>query len=199
MRSEKLKKLINDKTPLKFKFTINEHQESQELQDFMFASGIGWLEEQHFELRALRKPMIITETIDGTYCMRRYMSEERFNDDKKQTFHIYHDCLVEEEKEEEKSVTIELPFLYVNGANLSPVDGSFRYIEEDGKCQLSFLTKNTVEKMKLIKSWNNGNMVVQFYDGDIYHGFEKIDRTKICYIENNIYFSFTKFIEIEEG
>lgn len=53
MRSEKLKQLVKDKVPLKFR--INCPSQSRELQDFMFALGVMWATDADWALSSINK------------------------------------------------------------------------------------------------------------------------------------------------
>lgn len=109
MRSEKLKQLIKDKVPLKFR--IKDEQQSKELQDFMFAMDITWEEGEFGKSlpsyqekpyifvgkKTYKFGIICKELFSKTYNIMWDDSKEFFEEsiDYKE-FDLENDCLVEE-------------------------------------------------------------------------------------------------------
>lgn len=107
MRSEKLKQLVKDKVPLKFR--IKDEQQFKELKDFLYALEVDLLDNDSYELMYhdalddLHYPIFIITGITGFfYYMKEFhdKSEEHlFHDSKNEEFDLENDCLVEEKED----------------------------------------------------------------------------------------------------
>lgn len=95
MYSEKLKKLIEAKTPLKFRVTS---QQSKELQEFLFALDIEWQSGNKNILCCYSKFIFLEEGgWNKAYCITQEIDNyEYFKNHKAKAFDLEHDCLVED-------------------------------------------------------------------------------------------------------
>lgn len=107
MYSEKLKKLVQDKIPLKFR--IKDEQQSKELQEFLFTLGFGWvsafyernekkiIEDKHKIVWCTDKPFLYFRQYISSgdiFFIRWDDDPENFENDKILEFDLENDCLI---------------------------------------------------------------------------------------------------------
>lgn len=105
MYSEKLKKLVLDKTPLKFR--IKDAQQSKEFQEFLFALNVNWGSNEK-EIQSINTKFLY---YDPKYNhITRGDSEFNFIDHENSEFCLENDCVIEEKKDKYQTANkIEIP------------------------------------------------------------------------------------------
>lgn len=95
MYSEKLKQLIKDKTPLKFR--VKSEQQSRELQNFLFALDVDWGFGDPSVPMYTDEPFLFynDSSLNGLTWVGA-SQENHFNQNKVKEFDLTNDCLVEE-------------------------------------------------------------------------------------------------------
>jgi len=93
MRSEKLKQLVKDKVPLKFR--INCPSQSRELQDFMFALDVGWAYDGAKVLQHLDASFLFYRAYDVNGLIQSSDDSDFYNREAKE-FDIINDRIIQE-------------------------------------------------------------------------------------------------------
>jgi hypothetical protein len=121
MYSEKLKQLIKDKVPLKFR--IKDEQQSKELQEFLFAMDVGW--GRWKEITYVDSPFLfVGDQLDqmGKYRLLHAPVTEIFDSYPAQEFDLKHDCLAEEIPIARTSVVTDGVISVTNNGGLAQED-----------------------------------------------------------------------------
>jgi len=108
MYSKKLKQLVKDKVPLKFR--IKDEQQSKELQKFLFALDIGWATGSK-EIKYLSKPYLFLDKF-WVFDYSLFHGDDGCTscDNNPKEFDLKNDCLVDDRNENrsEKEIIDEL-------------------------------------------------------------------------------------------
>ena len=94
MRSEKLKQLVKDKVPLKFR--INCPSQSRELQDFFFALDVGWAYDSAKILMHLDKSFLFYRSCGVNGLTQSNIDDIWFYDRELKEFDLANDRIIEE-------------------------------------------------------------------------------------------------------